>query len=224
MSQSDQSDATSRPNSAGSATRSENDSDSDSSVNRQRNHLVDELIRKRLKKMRLPKAKKPRESKFKFVSNKDQFEFNESVLNELDDIKAEGRSKRRLRSAIKKLRRRNKLIKMADKSKAGWKVVEEYLTDEVASDDADHRKIKKAEERALAKLAEEREKKKKSNESTFKPKYRSNQGERFRNASRRESRSRSDDICFRCGRRGHWQADCRVHERQRRDGFDRKSS
>ena len=155
MSQSDQSDATSR-NSAGSA-RSDNDSDSDSSATQQRNHLVDDLIRKRLKKMRLPKAKKPRESKFKFVSNKDQFEFNESVLNELDDIKAEGRSKRRLRSAIKKLRRRNKLIKMADKSKAGWKVVEEYLTDEVASDDADHRKIKKAEKRALAKLAEERE-------------------------------------------------------------------
>ena len=47
---------------------------------------------------------------------------------------------------------RNKLIKLADKSEAGWGAVEEYMADDLASDsDDDNTKIRKAQTRAAAK-------------------------------------------------------------------------
>ena len=101
MSQSqDGSSSNASANSSGSSPASASRSDSDSSASRHRNRVLDGLIRKRLDKMRLPKVKKEKESKFKFVSNRDQHQFNESVLAELDGIKVEGRSKRRLRAAV----------------------------------------------------------------------------------------------------------------------------
>ena len=109
---------------------------------RQRNRLLKDIIDKRLKRVVLPSSKK-KDSKWKYTSNKEQFEFNAEILSELESLKLEGKSKKKLKESIKKMQRRNKLIKMADKSKAGWKLVEEYLTDEVASDDADDKRIKK---------------------------------------------------------------------------------
>ena len=75
---------------------------------------------------------------------------------------------------MKKLKKRNKLIKMADKSKAGWKIVEEYLTDEVASGHEDDKRIRKCEKRAMEKIAAEKQKKKagKDNYSKIPGKFR----------------------------------------------------
>ena len=50
-----------------------------------------------------------------------------------------------------KLKRRNKLIKMADRSVLGWDTVEEYEPDPIASDSDDGNKIRQAENRALTK-------------------------------------------------------------------------
>ena len=44
------------------------------------------------------------------------------------------------------IRKRQKLIRIADKSSDGWKVVEEYLSDELASDSADDKRLRKAKE------------------------------------------------------------------------------
>ena len=126
---------------------------SESPTARQRNRLLEDIIDKRLK--RVEKKKDKRESSFKYKSNQQQYEFNEEVLDQLESISLSGRAKKKLRKAMKKLKRRNKLIKMVDKSKAGWKLVEEYLTDDVASDEEDDKKIKKAEKRALAKIADD---------------------------------------------------------------------
>ena len=56
-----------------------------------------------------------------------------------------------LNSASKAIKRRNKLIRIADKSEAGWAAVDEYLSDEVASGSEDEKKIRAAEQRALKK-------------------------------------------------------------------------
>ena len=50
-----------------------------------------------------------------------------------------------------KLKRRDKLIKMADRSALGWDTVAEYEADPVASDSDDGKKIRPAEKSALTK-------------------------------------------------------------------------
>ena len=49
------------------------------------------------------------------------------------------------------LRKRQKLIKIADKSRDGWQVVAEYEPDELASGSEDEKRLKKARETASRK-------------------------------------------------------------------------
>ena len=49
------------------------------------------------------------------------------------------------------LETRNKMIKVADKSSGGWQTVEKYLSDSIASDSDDKRKLRAAESTALRK-------------------------------------------------------------------------
>ena len=44
-----------------------------------------------------------------------------------------------------------KLIKLADKSEAGWLAVDEYESDELAEDSADEKRIRKAQDKAVRK-------------------------------------------------------------------------
>ena len=43
-----------------------------------------------------------------------------------------------------KIRRRQKLVKLADRNKGGWLVVQEYESNDLASNSEDEKKIKKA--------------------------------------------------------------------------------
>ena len=94
---------------------------------------------------------------FKFPSNRiqDNFLLEISVLvDEAQALATEG-SKKRLASTLKDVQdaihKRRKVIRLADKSPAGWGTVDEYLPDDLASDSEDEKKIRQAENRALAK-------------------------------------------------------------------------
>ena len=54
-----------------------------------------------------------------------------------------------LKNCLEIIRTRNKLIILADKSEASWAIVQEYQTDELASDTDNDRKIRRAETAAL---------------------------------------------------------------------------
>eukprot|EP00731_Ephydatia_muelleri_P015005 Em0008g725a len=66
------------------------------------------------------------------------------------------RAKEDLEEGIKLLARRQKMIKFADRSDAGWAVVEEYEDDALASNSEDERKMEKAERAAERKVAKKR--------------------------------------------------------------------
>ena len=130
------------------------------------------------------------------------------------------------------LKRRNKLIKMADRSVLGWDTVAEYEADPIASDSDDGKKIRQAENKALTKR-----KSKTSNKLTLRVPSQKPSGQQFQidgkhngftppsqqnfnfrfpsNSFTRDgyyrrsqwpssSNVRSGDTCFGCGERVHW--------------------
>ena len=115
---------------------------------------------------------------FKYKSNKIQYEFLSEVaesLEEAKDLLAAG-SKRRLNSELDdlsaKISKRQKIIRLADRSVAGWDTVNEYLTDELASGSDDDKKMRQAEARAISKKSREAKQKTKSTSSSKSfPKY-----------------------------------------------------
>ncbi|KAK3704541.1 hypothetical protein QZH41_006332 [Actinostola sp. cb2023] len=86
-----------------------------------------------------------------YKGNKKQYELNAQLDEVLDRIKEENSG---ANDAIEKmanegkslLKKRQKLIRIADKSSDGWKVVDEYISDELASNSEDEKRLKKAKE------------------------------------------------------------------------------
>ena len=138
-------------------------------------HLKRELSEDQLKSSSslVKKLKSESNLTFKFSGNKKQFEFNIETLEHITQSLSFVDSLKSLvdlenpeihqvsalilklddshNSASKAIKRRNKLIRIADKSEAGWAAVDEYLSDEVASGSEDEKKIRAAEQRALRK-------------------------------------------------------------------------
>ena len=161
---------------------------------------------------------------FKKKGNEQQFKLNQKVgkrseraLKALESGNAD-KVKEELKKGILLLKERQKLIKLADKSEFGWSTINEYVDDELAANEVDAKKIKKAEKRAADKLKSVQEKSKKAQKPHSANLARGNS---FSNAgftahnwryfctqSGRYFGDRQFDSCFRCGRRGHWASAC----------------
>ena len=154
----------------------------------------------------------PLDKKFKYNSNRDQFTLNTRVLSDLRAAKKyvkSRRARRRIKSAMKRLEKRNKHVRIADTAKSGWKAVELFEASEISKNPKEERLIRKCDERAMEMIREEKERQQR---------YGSSRGEssssaRFRNAPRTE-RSH-EDRCYRCGRRSHWSWECTYYKEQR---------
>ena len=105
---------------------------------------------------------------FKKKGNEQQFNFNRKVAKSSNSaLKAleNGnipKAKEELNKGISLINTRQKIIKLADKSEFGWATVQEYVSDELADDEADASKIKKAEKRAAVRIKTLQEKRKKN--------------------------------------------------------------
>jgi hypothetical protein len=92
---------------------------------------------------------------WKYEGNKVQYLLNSEFIEELalavwaiDNLKFE-HVRETISELVEKVKRRNKLIKIADTSEEGWETVRQYESSPVASDSDDESKINKAENRAL---------------------------------------------------------------------------
>lgn len=168
--------------------------------------------------------------KLKYEGNKVQYLFNEEILDELEKLKDLSKYNENVVKRINdKLKTRQKYIRMADGSPAGWKTVQEYQCNDIADDSDDEKKIRSAENRALRNS--------KQKKSRFQPYFKpvpsaaagsaaqlsalalqqtntlqTNAGasnsfnQPFRSGSRRTPQP--SDVCYRCFQTGHWKTRC----------------
>ena len=94
---------------------------------------------------------------FKRRGNENQFRFCEEIADRLSSasssvVRAErgggkaafDRAKEALREGTDLVFRRQKLIKFADRSEAGWAMVDEYVDDDLADDSEDEKRMERA--------------------------------------------------------------------------------
>eukprot|EP00731_Ephydatia_muelleri_P008531 Em0004g869a len=118
---------------------------------------------------RQPSKKKERPYQFNKKGHEDQFQFNDGVVDRMDEAEshlaraarnlADGPAKdavEKAREAVREgknqLAHRQKLIKLADRSELGWHVVNEYETDVLADNPEDERRLENAEKAAERKV------------------------------------------------------------------------
>ena len=94
----------------------------------------------------------------RYKDNRKQFEVNaqlDNILTQIDESTGSPADIHKLVAEAKLIiKKRQKLIKIADKNRDGWLVVQEYETDDLASNSEDEKKIRKAKAAAEKKRKE----------------------------------------------------------------------
>ncbi|XP_072166403.1 uncharacterized protein [Diadema setosum] len=166
--------------------------------------------------------------KFQRKGNEEQYKVNikvqrklretEQILKEENDITTSvADAKAKIAEGIDIIDKRQKLIKMADSSPLGWKMVAEYENNSLADNSDDEKRMFKAEARAERKA---KKVKKQWEPRRFQP-YAMNRsswrpihtGAKDQENHASTSRGGVDErkrpgLCFACGKPGHWKADC----------------
>ena len=114
-------------------------------------------IEKKLQQPSNKNAKIEDTFKFKHKGNRIKFEFNQQILQIVENLSSElndddtSEANDLCCGLAAKPKRRNKLIKIVDRSVLGWDTVAEYEADPIASDSDDGKKIRQAKTRGLTK-------------------------------------------------------------------------
>lgn len=82
--------------------------------------------------------------KFRKIGNERQFLFNSGVLAELKEVvhRTDGEISVKVGEIVKKIQKRNKVIRLSDSSEAGWAFAAEYENNDLADDEDDERRIR----------------------------------------------------------------------------------
>ncbi|WAR11514.1 hypothetical protein MAR_025694, partial [Mya arenaria] len=151
------------------------------------------------------------------MATKKNYEFYWEVLDLVDScdkaitLREADRAHQFIKEIKSKIENRNKIIRIADNSAAGWNTIAEYQLYDVASDSDDDKRIRKAEEKALVKMEKSRKQSASfvNNGPAGQPSsFRSFRGGRGR-GSLAEGRfvQCGTVICFKCGSEGHFASD-----------------
>ena len=146
---------------------------------------------------------------FQRKGNENQYKHEVKVLTKLTEAKAQldgpdlsvdsiHQARDKIVEGMAIVRDRQKLIKLADSSELGWRVVKEYTTNPIADDSEDEKKMIRAQNRAERRSKSD--KLKKSTKTVRKVPYSTK--ERDPTPTWRTGR------CFNCGNKGHWANDC----------------
>lgn len=171
--------------------------------------------------------------KFKYVNNKKQCAFNDSVAKDISAVKSAvlAENKDSAIELIDKVQQditaRNKIVKIGDKH--GWDTVSEYEGNPLADDSDDERRLRQAETRAIRKRKAtiqtgEQTAKRFQSDKFFRgfsgpsrqgTEFNNNQqiprfqGMKFQPSSTYVPKKPSEqDICYYCGGTGHWSNNC----------------
>ena len=111
-------------------------------------HLEVELCKANKKK-----EKEERKVAYKFTKkwNEEQYEFNQEIYHKMELAVEESDKKERghlLREGMKRINEQNKTLTVTDCY--GWETSQAYLTDPVASDEEDEKRLKKARKEVIA--------------------------------------------------------------------------
>lgn len=119
---------------------------------------------------------------------------------DVNNVSVEGiaKAKEKLAEGMDIINHRQKIIKIADSSELGWRVVQEYEANPLADDSDDEKKLFKAETRAERKMKAAKTKKAKMSRTHPYAQPEAEKSSQFKRPGR----------CFNCGVKGHWKQDC----------------